>query len=73
MKKRSNYVRLRKRLNLDFIKTSTGFGTGGATFEDVALMKKYVGDEVEVKAAGGIRNADTFIKMIENGATRIGK
>ena len=41
-------------------------------FEDVALMKKYVGDEVEVKAAGGIRNADTFIKMIQNGATRIG-
>ena len=57
---------------VNFIKTSTGFGTGGATFEDVALMKKYVGDEVEVKAAGGIRDADTFIKMIENGATRIG-
>ena len=73
MKKRSNYVRLRKSVKPDFIKTSTGFGTGGATFEDVALMKKYVGDEVEVKAAGGIRNADTFIKMIENGATRIGK
>ena len=61
-----------KEVKPDFIKTSTGFGTGGATFEDVALMKKYVGDEVEVKAAGGIRNADTFIKMIENGATRIG-
>ena len=56
----------------DYIKTSTGFGTGGATFEDVALMKKYVGDEVEVKAAGGIRDANTFIKMIQNGATRIG-
>lgn len=56
----------------DFIKTSTGFGTGGATFDDVKLMKKYVGDEVEVKAAGGIRDADTFIKMIQCGATRIG-
>ena len=61
-----------KEVKPDFIKTSTGFGTGGATFEDVALMKKYVGDEVEVKAAGGIRDADTFIKMIQNGATRIG-
>ena len=54
----------------DYIKTSTGFGTGGATFEDVALMKKYVGDEVEVKAAGGIRDANTFIKMIQNGSGR---
>lgn len=61
-----------KEVKPDFIKTSTGFGTGGATFEDVALMKKYVGDEVEVKAAGGIRDADTFITMIQNGATRIG-
>lgn len=61
-----------KEVKPDFIKTSTGFGTGGATFEDVALMKKHVGDEVEVKAAGGIRDADTFIKMIQNGATRIG-
>ena len=61
-----------KEVKPNFIKTSTGFGTGGATFEDVALMKKYVGDEVEVKAAGGIRDANTFIKMIQNGATRIG-
>ena len=61
-----------KEVKPDFIKTSTGFGTGGATFEDVKLMKEHVGDEVEVKAAGGIRDADTFIKMIQCGATRIG-
>ncbi len=56
----------------DFIKTSTGFGPSGATFDDVALMKKYVGNEVQVKAAGGIRDLETFLKMIELGATRIG-
>ena len=56
----------------DFIKTSTGFGTGGATVEDVALMKQVVGDEVEVKAAGGIRDWKTCKAMIEAGASRIG-
>ena len=56
----------------DFIKTSTGFGTGGATFEDVALMKKCVGDEVKIKAAGGIRTLDTALRMIELGVSRIG-
>ena len=56
----------------DFIKTSTGFGTGGATVEDVALMKQTVGDEVEIKAAGGIRDWKTCKAMIEAGATRIG-
>lgn len=56
----------------DFIKTSTGFGTGGATFEDVALMKKMVKDEVKIKAAGGIRNLETAQKMIELGVSRIG-
>lgn len=56
----------------DFIKTSTGFGPSGATLEDVKLMKAQVGDAVKVKAAGGIRNADTFIKMIAAGAERIG-
>lgn len=61
-----------KEVKPDFIKTSTGFGTGGATFEDVKLMKEHVGDKVKVKAAGGIRDADTFIKMIQCGATRIG-
>lgn len=56
----------------DFIKTSTGFGTGGATFEDVSLMKKCVGDEVKIKAAGGIRTLDTALRMIELGVSRIG-
>ena len=56
----------------DFIKTSTGFGTGGATAEDVRLMKSLVGDEIKVKAAGGIRDLDTAFTMIEAGAERIG-
>lgn len=56
----------------DFIKTSTGFGTSGATVEDVKLMKNQVGDAVKVKAAGGIRSADIFKKMIAAGAQRIG-
>lgn len=56
----------------DFIKTSTGFGTGGATVEDVKLMKSIVKDTVKVKAAGGIRDLDTCLKMIEAGAERIG-
>lgn len=56
----------------DFIKTSTGFGSGGAKVEDVKLMKETVGDDVKVKAAGGIRNTDDFLAMIEAGADRIG-
>ena len=55
-----------------FIKTSTGFSTGGATVEDVKLMKAHCGDKVQVKAAGGIRDADTFLDMVRAGATRIG-
>ncbi len=56
----------------DFIKTSTGFGTSGATEEDVRLMKETVGDAVKVKAAGGIRSWDTCRRMIDAGAERIG-
>ena len=56
----------------DFIKTSTGFGTGGATVEDIKLMKSMVGNELGVKAAGGIRSLETAIEMIKAGATRIG-
>ncbi|MCR4623015.1 MAG: deoxyribose-phosphate aldolase [Clostridiales bacterium] len=56
----------------DYIKTSTGFGTGGATIEDVRLMKRIVGDKIGVKAAGGIRSLDTALAMIEAGASRIG-
>lgn len=55
-----------------FIKTSTGFGTGGATVEDVRLMREHVGDEVLVKAAGGIRDANAFLAMVSAGARRIG-
>lgn len=56
----------------DFIKTSTGFGTGGAKAEDVALMKSVVQDAVQVKAAGGIRSYEDALAMIEAGATRLG-
>ena len=56
----------------DFIKTSTGFGTGGATAEDVKLMKDTVGDAVKIKAAGGIRSWADCKAMIEAGAERIG-
>lgn len=61
-----------KKVKPDFIKTSTGFGTGGALVEDVKLMKDTVGDEVQVKAAGGIRDWQSAEAMIEAGATRIG-
>lgn len=56
----------------DFVKTSTGFGTGGATLEDVRLMHSLVGGRIRVKAAGGIRDLDTCLAMIEAGAERIG-
>lgn len=61
-----------KNAGADFVKTSTGFGTGGATPEDVALMKQTVGETMQVKASGGIRDYETAIKMIEAGASRIG-
>ncbi len=56
----------------EFVKTSTGFSTNGATVEDVALMKKTVGDTCKVKAAGGIRSYEDAMKMIEAGADRLG-
>lgn len=56
----------------DFVKTSTGFSTGGATPEDVKLMRKVVGKQVGVKASGGIHTLDDMNKMIAAGATRIG-
>ena len=56
----------------DFVKTSTGFGPTGATYEDVKLMKDIVGNTVKVKAAGGIRSWETCQAMIEAGAERIG-
>lgn len=56
----------------EYIKTSTGFSTSGATFEDVALMKKYVGPDVKIKAAGGISSFDDAERFIELGADRLG-
>ena len=60
------------RAGADFIKTSTGFSTAGATFDDVKLMKEHVGKNVQVKAAGGIASFDDAKKFIELGATRLG-
>ena len=56
----------------DFVKTSTGFGPGGATVEDVALMRSVVGPEMGVKAAGGIHSYEEAVAMVEAGASRIG-
>lgn len=56
----------------DFIKTSTGFSTGGATVEDVALLRKYVDSSVKVKASGGVRSFEDLVLMVEAGAERIG-
>lgn len=56
----------------NFVKTSTGFSTGGATPEDVALMRRTVGDQVGVKASGGVRSLEDMTRMVEAGATRIG-
>ena len=63
---------LSKEAGADFVKTSTGFGPGGATAHDVALMARAVGGELGVKAAGGIRNYEQAQAMIQAGATRIG-
>lgn len=56
----------------DFVKTSTGFGTGGATFEDVKLMKSVVGNNAKVKASGGVKDKETAEKYVELGAERLG-
>ena len=59
-------------LGVDWVKTSTGYGTGGATMEDLALMRKHAPANVQVKAAGGIRDLDTLLAMRELGVTRCG-
>ena len=64
--------RLCKEMGADFVKTSTGFSTGGATVEDIALMRAAVGEELGVKASGGIRNYAVAKAMVEAGASRIG-
>jgi deoxyribose-phosphate aldolase len=65
-------AKITKEAGADFVKTSTGFGPGGATVEDVALLRKTVGNDTGVKAAGGIRDYETAIAMLDAGATRIG-
>jgi len=64
--------RLSKEAGADFVKTSTGFSTGGATVEDVKLMRETVGPDLGVKASGGVRSLEDVQAMIEAGATRIG-
>ena len=61
-----------KQAGADFVKTSTGFSTGGATIEDIQLMRANVGPEMGVKASGGVRSHADAIAMIEAAATRIG-
>ncbi|MBS4212290.1 deoxyribose-phosphate aldolase [Neobacillus rhizophilus] len=56
----------------DFVKTSTGFSTGGATVEDIRLMRETVGPDIGVKASGGVRSREDALAMVEAGATRIG-
>ncbi len=63
---------LSKAAGAHFVKTSTGFGGGGATVEDIALMRRVVGDELGVKASGGIKTREDALKMIEAGASRVG-
>lgn len=64
--------RLAKEAGADFVKTSTGFSTGGATLDDVALMRREVGNGIGVKASGGIRDLKMALAMIAHGATRLG-
>lgn len=64
--------RIAKKVGFDFVKTSTGFGSGGATEADVRLMRRTVGKEMGVKAAGGIRDRKAALAMVAAGATRLG-
>ena len=64
--------KLAKKAGANFVKTSTGFGTGGATVSDVSLMRKTVGDSMGVKASGGVRSLDETLAVINAGASRIG-
>lgn len=71
-KEKITAAKIVKKVGAAFIKTSTGFSTGGATVEDVALLKKIVGENIGVKASGGVRDAATAAKMVKSGADRIG-
>ena len=64
--------KLSKEAGADFVKTSTGFSTGGATAADIKLMRETVGQDMGVKASGGVRSREDALTMIENGANRIG-
>lgn len=63
---------LSKEAGADFVKTSTGFGTGGATVEDIALIRQVVGPQMGIKASGGVRDLEVARKLIQAGATRLG-
>jgi len=67
-----NACKIAKKAGAHFVKTSTGFAGGGATCDDVALMKKTIDDQLKVKASGGIKTLEDALKMIEAGADRIG-
>ena len=69
---KGNNVDLAKEAGADFVKTSTGFSTGGATAHDVKLMRETVGPEMGVKASGGVRTHEDLLAMVEAGANRIG-
>jgi deoxyribose-phosphate aldolase len=71
-KQKVSACQLAVKAGAEFVKTSTGFSNGGATFEDVALMRSTVGPEIGVKASGGIRSLTDMKKMIEAGASRVG-
>lgn len=64
--------RLAKEAGADFVKTSTGFAKGGATYDDIKLMRETVGKDMGVKASGGVRSYHDVVSMVEAGATRIG-
>lgn len=71
-KEKKEACRIAVKAGADFVKTSTGFSTGGATEDDVRLMKNEVGDNAKVKASGGVRSYDDAVKMIDSGASRLG-
>lgn len=72
LKEKKEVIKLVLEAGADFVKTSTGFGTGGATLEDVQLMKSIVGDKVRIKASGGVRDKETALEYIKLGISRIG-
>lgn len=70
--KKNQSLRTFPKAGADFVKTSTGFSTGGATVHDIVLMRKTVGAEMGVKASGGVHTHEEALAMVEAGATRIG-